>query len=135
MRLLTISQRRSLLALARLYFSKSPSGTTRGSNLYGGKGVDSFDFSLITSFDDLSLNTIKDFKRGVDTILLPRLFTEADVTIDETYTTKNGVLGLLLTVNYDVNEGTDSTEFLFLEGIDDVSNSDIGSPYANLFDL
>ena len=25
--------------------------------------------------------------------------------------------------------------FLFLDGIEDLSNSDIGSPYANLFDL
>ena len=111
------------------------SGTRTGSILYGGTGVDSFDFSLITSFDNLLLNTIKDFKRGVDTILLPRLFADAGVTIDETYITKNGVLGLLLTVNYEVKEGIDSAEFLFLDGIDDLSNSDIGSTYANLFDL
>ena len=113
----------------------TPSGTSRGSSLHGGTGVDRFDFSLITSFDDLSLNVIKDFKRGVDTIFLPRLFTEAGVTIDETSTTKNGVLGLLVTVNYEVDQDVNSTEFLFLDGIEDLSNSDIGSPYANLFDL
>ena len=90
---------------------------------------------LIANCCGLSLNVIKDFKRGVDTIFLPRLFTEAGVTIDATYLIKNGVLGLLVTVNYQANEAIDSTEFLFLDGIDDISNSDIGSPYANLFDL
>ena len=110
-------------------------GSPNGSNLYGGKGEDSFDFSLITSFDDLSFNIIKDYKRGVDTILLPRLFADSGVSLIEDATTKNGQFGLLLTLNYTVNNDAVSQDFLFVEGINDLLTSDVSSPYANLFDL
>ena len=83
----------------------------------------------------MSFNIIKDYKRGVDTILLPRLFADSGVSLIEDATTKNGQFGLLLTLNYTVNNDAVSQDFLFVEGINDLLTSDVSSPYANLFDL
>ena len=107
----------------------------QGDILYGGAGADRFDFSLITSFDALSLNVIKDYIRGVDTVFLPDLFAAPAVTITEDYTTRHDQTGVLMTVNYSADDGPISVDFLFIEGINDVLTSDIGSSNANLFDL
>lgn len=113
----------------------TPSGTASGSNLYGGAGADRFDFSQIAAFEALSLNVIKDYVRGVDTVFLPDLFTAPAVRITEDYTTRHDQTGVLVTVNYSADDGPISVDFLFIEGIDDVLTSDIGSSNAHLFEL
>ena len=102
-----------------------------GNVLIGGAGSDVFDLSRVEDLSDIATDIIKDFQRGLDTIKLSKAHMGDDNKVTAIETTMNGVEGLALTTNV----GDSTVNFVFLEGLSDLSRSDFDGDHIPSIDV